>query len=139
MSEDVRGDLFRLVKFCKMIGISAFIDFSVFYTLFSLAGFELLFSHIFGFLCAMFSIYVINRRRPFDNQGQRVGWLGAFIFISVSFLGLGLGTLALLMLVKYGAAPVVAKLIAIGVTLLWSFCFYQGQIFQKRFIVEADK
>lgn len=132
MDEDVRADFLRFIKFCVVGGVNTGVDFTVFYVLFTFAGLALIPSHAAGFACAVCTSYILNRNWAFKGRETR-GWLSVFIFVSVSLLGFGIGTLSLLLLVKYGLSPVLAKVLSIGVTLIWNFCFYQGLVFRKRF------
>jgi len=74
-----------------------------------------------GFICAATSNYILNRIWTFNSNNPEIG-LQFMKFFVVSTIGLGINSAFLwLFNQKFGVKFYLAKLFAIGITLIWNF------------------
>jgi putative flippase GtrA len=115
-------DLFK--KFVKfgMVGASGVVvDFGITWILREIVGIHDYVANSLGFLCAVVSNYVLNRRWTFRSNDPAVA--AQFIkFLLVALVGLILNNGIIYLLHGHAAMPFyTAKLMATGVVMLWNF------------------
>lgn len=113
-----------LLKFLRfsLVGLSGMIlDFGITYLCKEKLKWQKYLSNTTGFLTAVCSNYVLNRYWTFDSRNPDIG--GEFAsFVFVSIIGLAINNVVLWFTHQRFKIPFYqAKVIAIGITVLWNF------------------
>jgi len=112
---------FKFLKFCIVGSLGLSIDFGATYLLKEKIKINKYVSNSIGFILATFSNYLFNKYWTFKDTDPDA--LMQFTkFVSVSFVGLGFSNMIIYLLInKKGVKFYWAKIIAIGVVVLWNF------------------
>jgi len=113
----------HLLKFLKfgVVGLSGVaVDFAVTYILKEKANCQKYLANAAGFFVAASSNYLLNRIWTFNSHNQYV-FKEYMLFMVVSIIGLAINTVTLWFLVNRNKNFYLAKLFAIGVTMVWNF------------------
>jgi putative flippase GtrA len=112
---------FKFLKFCVVGSLGLGIDFGTTFFLKEKVKINKYVSNSLGFIFATFSNYLLNKYWTFEDTDPDA--LIQFTkFVSVSIVGLGFSNLIIYLLInKKGVKFYWAKIIAIGVVVLWNF------------------
>lgn len=113
--------LFKFLKF-GAVGLSGlFVDFGLTYLCKEIIRIPKYISNAIGFTAAASSNYILNRIWTFQSHNPDIGYEYLRFFI-VSFIGLGINTLILWLLVsRFKMHFYLSKFFAICVVILWNF------------------
>ena len=111
----------KFLKFCVVGSLGLGIDFGITYLTKEKAGWNKYMANSLGFICAASSNFFLNKVWTFhDNNPEQFVQYGKFILIAL--IGLGLNNLIIYLLINKRQVKFYwAKLIAIGVVVLWNF------------------
>lgn len=119
----------RFIRFCIVGGINTAIDFSVFYLVFQILGTGVLLANALAFTAATINSYLLNKfwtfADPEPHSRRKV-----MLFAGVALSGLALSSLVISLLVLW-VSPLVAKLLTIGVVLVWNFILNRMLVFRR--------
>jgi len=124
----------QFYKFAVVGVFNTIIDFVVFLLLTRLIHFfgeHVLYANIISFSVAVTNSYLLNRRWTFRSKDtERVKQY--IRFFSINATGLGVNTLLLYLFVYHAHLyDVIAKALAIGITLFWNFFLNKWLVFKK--------
>ena len=109
----------NLIRFCVVGGVNTLVDFGIFLLLYYKAGSPLLAAHGLAFAAAALNSYLMNKFWTFRETAPAAPAQFA------RFLAVVVSGLAVSSAVVYGAsffiAAWLAKVLAIGVTLIWNY------------------
>ena len=117
---------FLIVFLCfSVVGsIGLVIDFGLTYLCKEYLRWQKYVANAVGFSVAVCSNYMLNRFWTFDSHNQEIE-REFFLFVVISLIGLAINSLTLFMQQRIGMSFYYAKMVAIGVTVLWNFfCNY---------------
>jgi putative flippase GtrA len=111
----------RFIKFA-IVGISGMmIDFSVTWICKEKIKINKYIANSAGFICAMFSNYLLNRYWTFESNDSHIA-MQFTRFLLVSLIGLGINNLLLYLLVKNTRFNFyLLKLVVTGIVFLWNY------------------
>lgn len=113
--------ILKFIRF-SLVGLTGmFIDFAFTYIGKEYLKWQKYLSNTIGFLIAVCSNYAFNRYWTFDSQNPKIGReFSAFVFVSL--IGLVINNGVLWLVHQHLKVPFYyAKLVAIGVTVVWNF------------------
>lgn len=119
----------RFIRFCIVGGINTLIDFSVFFVAFSWAGFPVLAANALAFTAATANSYLLNKVWTFSDTAPHTR-RKVMLFLIVALSGLALSSLVIALLVMW-MSPLLAKLLTIGVVLVWNFILNRLIVFKR--------
>jgi putative flippase GtrA len=113
--------IFKFLKF-GIVGVSGVaVDFGITWLLKEKAKFNQYFANSAGFLCAVFSNYLLNRMWTFQSHDAAVGVQFAKFFF-VALVGLGMNNALIYFFNEHQKFPFYfSKAIATGIVMLWNF------------------
>lgn len=113
--------LWKFLKFC-IVGFSGLlIDFGTTWLFKERVKINKYVANSAGFLLAASSNYAINRLWTFQSGYQKIA-VQYFLFITISFIGLGINNLVIYLLHdRWRLNFYLSKLIAVGVVTIWNF------------------
>lgn len=121
MAESWTVLFWKFVKFCAVGFSGMLVDFGSTWLLKEKLGIQKFVANAIGFMLAASTNYVLNRIWTFESTNPSIA-TEYTNFIIVSFIGLGINTLALWFLLKKTKGNFyVCKFIAILITTLWNF------------------
>ena len=119
----------RFIRFCIVGAINTGIDLAVFSLLFYGLHLNLLVANSVGFVAAVINSYLLNKIWTFedgsDHSPRRMG-----MFVLIALGGLGISNL-LVWLLANGVGALPAKVISIGVVLVWNYGLTRKFVFAK--------
>ena len=117
----IREILMKFIRF-GVVGFSGvFVDFGITFIGKELLKIQKYVANAIGFTVAASTNYVLNRVWTFHSHNPEIA-MEYFKFIVISFIGLGINTLILWVLVsKFKQNFYLSKLFAIGVVTVWNF------------------
>ncbi|MDH5722075.1 MAG: GtrA family protein [Alphaproteobacteria bacterium] len=120
MKEIVKNHYKSFSRFSVVGLINTFIDFGVFVFLFYVAGFSGVAAHICAFFVALGNSFIFNALWTFKNlkRDQLIKQVSAFIIVGL--IGLALTT-PVVKYLSYWIHPLLAKVVAIFVSLIWNY------------------
>ncbi len=130
ISELIRNHHGNFVRFCFVGAVNTSVDFLVFFALLYGLSTGIAAAHICSFLVATCGSFLMNKIWTFKdkNKDKIMPQFGTFLVITGS--GLGISTAFLLFLNSY--MPVlIAKIITIGITLVWNYTGSHAIVFNK--------
>ena len=107
-------------KFTVVGGINTVIDFSVFFYLFEILGYDRVVSHICAFFVAVVNSFVFNSLWTFKNLKRDKFFRQMFGFLLISVIGLILSTITIYV-VGFWFDPYIAKLAAMFSSFSWNY------------------
>ena len=115
------GFLLKFIKF-GIVGFSGlFVDFGITYITKEWLKVPKYLANAIGFSVAASTNYILNRIWTFQSHDPKIA-LEFSLFFGISFIGLGINTLILWILVsKFKLNFYLSKLFAIGVVTIWNF------------------
>lgn len=126
----VSPELRRITRFSLVGVLNTGVDLAAFYVLFSLVGLPLIAANLLAFLVALANSFVFNRFWTFGSRFSGSLLAGALRFCLGNLLGALLGTGALWALHALGFEVMAAKLLSIGVSMIWNYLFMRTFVFE---------
>lgn len=116
-----------------LVGVSGLVvDLVALVLLFEVVGLPLLWANAISFSLAVTNNYLLNRHWTFGRRRQHRSTVTAPLFLTAALVGLGINELGLLLLTDRGVNYLIAKLLVIGVVVIWNFSFNSLITFRNR-------
>lgn len=113
--------IWKFIKFGVVGGSGVFVDFGITWLLKEKLRVNAYFANSMGFVCAVFSNFILNRIWTFENHDPHVAvQFGKFAAVAAVGLVLNNGIIYILR-EKFQVNFYAAKLIATGVVMIWNF------------------
>lgn len=111
----------RFIKFGLVGSSGVVVDFGITWVLRELLQVQQYVANSSGFMCAVISNYLLNRRWTFRSDDPAI--TAQFMkFLGVALIGLALNNMIIYMLNDHAGMPFYAsKIVATGVVMLWNF------------------
>ncbi|MBF0255408.1 MAG: GtrA family protein [Gammaproteobacteria bacterium] len=127
INKDSKGG--ELLRFGLVGVVNTLVDLALFLLFYLGFGLAPLLANALAFAVAVSNSYLLNQRWTFRSGSTPLSLRGYATFVLLNSGGLLLGSLALLLLVRY--MPVeLAKLCATGLTLAWNFSLSRRFVFR---------
>ena len=118
-------------RFCIVGGINTVIDYSLFLLFFYAFNFHLLAANALGFFVATGNSYVLNKFWTFGDGHNKVNLRQFLTFLAVTTSALILSSVAIYLCAKI-VPEYIAKLMAIGVTVMWNYTGSRFFVFKPK-------
>lgn len=111
----------HFLRYVACGGTAAVVDIGLLYVFTSIVGIYYLVSAVISYLFGMVTNYTLNKVYTFENKSTRIG-TQFLIFSIIAGVGLLLNQLFLLLFVEYvGLWYLYAKVVTVGIVLMWNF------------------
>jgi len=130
IKNNIKENIYQFLKYGISGGLAFILEYSSFFILNNLIGLWYVWSNSIAMTLGFVLSFLLNRYWSFKSTSTNA--LKQFILYGILFIvNLGISNLLMMLFIDtFGIAPMISKIMAIGILMCWNFVIYKKVIFK---------